>query len=145
MRAAKPKGTKNGRPRGLAEQAQGGRKGRVKTALTRVVPAPGRACDQKQKEAEKRTASVRSGPTGRGHGAGRRWCAATGHSRTGTGAVEIRAQMPSDARNSSRGEGKGVCLSTEPQPLRRSAPASRHCGCRARGSLGESCWPRPLV
>lgn len=52
------------------KQAEGGRKGRVRTALTRVVPAQDRAPNQqKQKEAEEMAASYGSGPTDCGHGA----------------------------------------------------------------------------
>lgn len=117
--------------------------GAMTTVLTRVVPAQGRACDQKQKEAEERAASVRPGPTGRGHGAGRRWCAATGHSRTGTEAVEIRAQVLSDAKNFSRGEGTvSVHRASAAAKVRArftSLPLRREAG------PGERCWPRPLV
>lgn len=89
MRAANLPRNEKGRP----EQAPGGGQGRVEPALTRVVPAQGGARQQKPEEAEKRTAaSVGSGPSGRGHGAARRWCAAATHSRAGTGAVETPAR-----------------------------------------------------
>lgn len=83
------------------EQAEDGRKRRIRTALTGVVPAQGRARDQqKQKEAEEKTASVRSRPTGRSHGARLRWRVAARYSQAGAEAAEIRALPLCDTASS---------------------------------------------
>ena len=101
----------------------------MKTALTRVFPALGRARDQKQKETEERAASIRSGPPGRGHGTGRRWCAAARPSWTRSRPVESRAQLHRDTRNPGLAEGTvdrqsrtrygSPCASLTSLPLRR--------------------------
>lgn len=57
------------RPPGLGALAAGDREGRVRTALTRVIPAEGRARErQKPEEEDKSAASSSFRPTACGHG-----------------------------------------------------------------------------
>lgn len=120
---------RNGRLRSLS-RAGWRRQKEVRTALTGVVPTQGRAGDQqKQKEAEEKTAAVRSRPTGRGHGARLRWRAAARYSQAGAGAAEIRALPLCDTANSdswaqkvcnhSRSRYEGYCAGLASPLLRR--------------------------
>lgn len=128
-----------GRPRGLSAPAEGSRKGRVRTPLTRVAPAQGRACDQqKQKEAEARAGPGCFRPAGRGHGArcGR---------RAGPG-PELRKSArhrAATARATAAQQGTGAGSYGPATAAKLRAPVSRHRRCGAWGHGSGRCGPRP--